>query len=157
MPTATCKKCSSSNLEQNDAAGSLICTDCGTVCEENQIVVEQAWGTDAGGGSMMIGTFIGNDGISNPVNNVGGQRNSREITLRKAKDSIRHLCAQLRLKDYHIDESYRFYKLALNHNFTRGRKVLFKYFFKLLNQLNKGRTSLRLMRLFILSHVYLAN
>ena len=44
---------------------------------------------------MMIGTFIGNDGISNPVNNVGGQRNSREITLRKAKDSIRHLCAQV--------------------------------------------------------------
>ena len=103
---------------------------------------------------MMIGTFIGNDGISNPVNNVGGQRNSREITLRKAKDSIRHLCAQvwdcqstfcdlnsyssiykscyklnvnplkkLRLKDYHIDESYRFYKLALGHNFTRGRKA----------------------------------
>lgn len=58
MPTVTCKKCSSSNLEQNDAAGSLICTDCGTVCEENQIVIEQAWGTDAGGGSMMIGTFI---------------------------------------------------------------------------------------------------
>lgn len=86
----------------------------------------------------------GNDGLSNPVNNIGGQRNSREITLRKAKDSIRHLCAQarsmfrltlclakerlltskkLRLKEYHIDESYRFYKLALNHNFTRGRKA----------------------------------
>ena len=30
---------------------------------------------------------------------------------------------KLRLKDYHIDESYRFYKLALGHNFTRGRKA----------------------------------
>lgn len=171
MPTVTCKKCSSSNLEQNDAAGSLICTDCGTVCEENQIVIEQAWGTDAGGGSMMIGTFIlGFKNFSsfkmksflyeicfyqNPMSAVM-MGSAIQLIILVAKETVEKLpfekrkipydiCVlrlggsfglalclvkgklltseKLRLKEYHIDESYRFYKLALNHNFTRGRKA----------------------------------
>lgn len=72
----------------------------------------------------MIGSFIADDGLNNPIreiviwfflNNTSlfwrenenycdydisqvGQRNSRDVTLRKAKEAIKHLCAQLRLK-----------------------------------------------------------
>ena len=39
---------------------------------------------------MMLGTFVSDDGINNPMNNIG-QRSNREVTLRKAKEAIRHL------------------------------------------------------------------
>ena len=40
MPALACRRCSSSNVEEDTSTGSLICTDCGAVCEENQIVSE---------------------------------------------------------------------------------------------------------------------
>ena len=42
----------------------------------------------AGGSSQMIGTFHSEDGLNNPLSNIG-QRNNREVTLKKAKDAIK--------------------------------------------------------------------
>ena len=49
-----------------------------------------------------MGQFISEDGLNNPLSNIG-QRNNREVTLRKAKEAIRHLCSQLRLKDHLVE------------------------------------------------------
>ena len=61
------------------------------------------------------------------------------MTLRKAKDAIKHLVAQLRLKvydlnetlfqlkiifqDHHTEEAYNYYRLALSKSLTRGRRA----------------------------------
>lgn len=76
----------------------------------------------AGGASVMIGQFLSEDGLNNPLSNIG-QRNNREVTLKKAKEAIRHLCSQLRLKEHHVDESYNYYRLALSKSLTRGRRA----------------------------------
>lgn len=120
MKKRTCS-CGSSNLETH-SNGSLICTECGKVFEENQIVNEVNFVSDGGGGNVMLGNFIADDGLNNPLSQVG-QRNSRELTLRKAKDAIKHLVAQLRLKDHHTEEAYNYYRLALSKSLTRGRRA----------------------------------
>ena len=45
------------------------------------------------------------------------------MTLRKAKEAICRLCAELRLPKQHEDEAYNYYRLALNKSFTRGRRA----------------------------------
>ena len=95
MATCTDRSCGSSNLEENDQ-GHLVCCDCGIICREVNIVQEVQF-QSSGDGNQMIGNFIADDGLNNPLSQVG-QRNSRESTLRKAKDEIKTLCAKLRLK-----------------------------------------------------------
>lgn len=47
---------------------------------------------------------------------------SREITLKKAKNGITNLCNQLLLNQHHIDTACSFFKMALSRNLTRGRR-----------------------------------
>lgn len=47
---------------------------------------------------------------------------SREITLKKAKTGITHLCNQLRLNQHHIETACNFFRSALARNLTRGRR-----------------------------------
>lgn len=65
MKKRTCS-CGSSNLETH-SNGSLICTECGKVFEENQIVNEVNFVSDGGGGNVMLGNFIADDGLNNPL------------------------------------------------------------------------------------------
>ncbi len=52
----------------------------------------------------------------------GFGRESREITLNKARKSIRALGNLLRLRQDRIDIAFNFFKMALARNLTRGRK-----------------------------------
>lgn len=53
--------------------------------------------------------------------NSGIGQESREITLRKARDGITSLCQQLRLNQQCIDIACNFFKLALMRHLTIGR------------------------------------
>lgn len=53
---------------------------------------------------------------------VGMGTESREITLRKARQGITTLCNQLNLNQHYIDTACNFFKMALSRQLTRGRK-----------------------------------
>ena len=52
----------------------------------------------------------------------GVGRESREITLRNARNKIRVLGQQLSLRQDRIDMAFNFFRMALSRNLTRGRK-----------------------------------
>lgn len=47
---------------------------------------------------------------------------SREVTLKKARNGITNLCNQLRLNQHCVDTACNFFKMALARNLTRGRR-----------------------------------
>lgn len=53
--------------------------------------------------------------------NGGIGQESREITLRKAREGITALCQHLRLNQECIDIACNFYKMALSRHLTIGR------------------------------------
>lgn len=55
--------------------------------------------------------------------NMPIQRQSRELTLANAKRKIMHLASSLKLGSQHVEAAFRFYMLAIQHNFTQGRRT----------------------------------
>jgi transcription factor IIIB subunit 2 len=47
---------------------------------------------------------------------------SREITIANGKRRIQALAAAVRLSEHHVEMAHRWFVLALQHNFTKGRK-----------------------------------
>lgn len=66
---------------------------------------------DSKGGASGYGKF-----------HYGNSTESREITLKKAKTGISHLCNMLQLNSHCMDTAHNFFKMALSRNLTRGRK-----------------------------------
>lgn len=63
---------------------------------------------DSKGGASGYGKF-----------HVGTSTESREVTLRKAKIGITHLCNLLVLNNHCIETAHNFFKMALTRNLTR--------------------------------------
>ncbi|XP_063831484.1 transcription factor IIIB 90 kDa subunit [Ostrinia nubilalis] len=126
MSGKKCKHCGSSEIEVDPARGDAVCTSCGTVLEDNIIVAEVEFQESAHGGASAIGQFVsaetkgGATGFGRAFHAGIGQE-SREITLRKARDGITTLCQQLRLNQQCIDIACNFFKMALSRHLTIGR------------------------------------
>ncbi|KAL4705750.1 hypothetical protein ACJJTC_018349 [Scirpophaga incertulas] len=126
MSGKKCKHCGSSEIEVDPARGDAVCTNCGTVLEDNIIVAEVEFQENAHGGASAIGQFVsaeskgGASGFGRAFN-VGIGQESREITLRKAREGIIILCQQLRLNQQCIDIACNFFKMALSRHLTIGR------------------------------------
>lgn len=126
MSGKKCKHCGSSEIEVDPARGDAVCTNCGTVLEDNIIVAELEFQENARGVSSAIGQFVsaetkgGAHGFGRAFN-VGSGQESRDITLRKAKEGITALCQQLRLNQQCVDIACNFYKMALSRHLTIGR------------------------------------
>ncbi|KOB65599.1 TFIIB-related factor, partial [Operophtera brumata] len=107
MSGKKCKHCGSSDIEVDPARGDAVCTNCGSVLEDNIILSSKRMPTEE---PQLLDTF-----------NVGIGQESREVTLRKAREGITSLCQQLRLNQQCIDIACNFYKMALSHHLTIGR------------------------------------
>ncbi|XP_066142850.1 transcription factor IIIB 90 kDa subunit [Euwallacea fornicatus] len=122
-----CKNCGSSDIEVDSARGDAVCTNCGSVIEDNIIVAEVQYEEGAHGTSSAIGQFVSADSKGGATKfgasfHVGGGVESRELTLRKARNCISLLGNQLRLNQHCIDTACSFFKMALSRNLTRGRR-----------------------------------
>ncbi|XP_066262675.1 transcription factor IIIB 90 kDa subunit [Euwallacea similis] len=122
-----CKNCGSSDIEVDSARGDAVCTNCGSVIEDNIIVAEVQYEEGAHGTSSAIGQFVSADSKGGATKfgasfHVGGGVESRELTLRKARNCISLLGTQLRLNQHCIDTACSFFKMALSRNLTRGRR-----------------------------------
>lgn len=60
-PKAVCPQCNGSSFEQDNAAGDLVCSNCGRVLEESQIVSEITFGEAASGAAVVQGSYVGAD------------------------------------------------------------------------------------------------
>lgn len=56
-----CKNCGSSDIEVDQARGDAVCTNCGSVLEDNIIVAEIQFEEGAHGTSNAIGQFVSAD------------------------------------------------------------------------------------------------
>ena len=100
MSSKSCQNCGGTDIDRDSARGDAVCTSCGTVLEDNIIVAEIQFEENAYGGIAAIGQFVGNDaqggtGFINAYRGGGGKE-SREITMKKARDRISTLAHQLK-------------------------------------------------------------
>ena len=128
MSGVKCKNCGSTEIEVDNARGDAVCTNCGSVLEDNLIVSEIQF-EEVGHGSSAIGQFVSAESSGGATSygygkfQVGSGHESREVTIKKAKNGITHLCHQLQLNQHCIDTAVNFFKMALIRNLTRGRKT----------------------------------
>jgi transcription factor IIIB 90 kDa subunit len=95
-------------------------------------VSEVQFSETAAGASVLQGTFYSDTG--RPATSLrpgtggalGGRRfmqsDSRECTISQARNRIQALAYAVQMSEHHIDLAHRWYILALQHQFTRGRK-----------------------------------
>ncbi|XP_071543266.1 transcription factor IIIB 90 kDa subunit [Panulirus ornatus] len=125
--SSRCQHCGCGDIDIDPARGDAVCTSCGTVLSEHNIVSEVQFLESSNGGSLAVGQFISSDSSSKrPVlRGFHGRfaRESKEITLGNAKKKINALAQQLRLNQHSIETSFNFFKLGLSKGLTRGRKT----------------------------------
>lgn len=123
--TKACQHCGCSEIDTDPARGDAVCTNCGSVLEDSIIVSEIQFEENAHGGSRAIGQLISADGTSG--RSLGGfqhgsGKESRALTLQKARRKIVQVAERLRLNQHCIDTAFNFYKMALTRHLTRGRR-----------------------------------
>uniref|UniRef100_A0A1E1XCG8 B-related factor 1 n=1 Tax=Amblyomma aureolatum TaxID=187763 RepID=A0A1E1XCG8_9ACAR len=123
--TKACQHCGCSEIDTDPTRGDAVCTGCGSVLENSIIVSEIQFEENAHGGSRAIGQLISMDG--GPSRNLAGfhhgtGKESRELTLMKARKKIMQVSERLRLNQHCIDMAFNFYKMALTRHLTRGRR-----------------------------------
>ena len=120
-----CRNCGSTDIEEDNARGDAVCTNCGSVLEDSLIVSEIQF-EEVGRGAAAIGQFVSAESTGGATGygkfQVGSGTESREVTIKKAKKEITHLCQQLQLTQHCIDTSVNFFRMALMRHLTRGRK-----------------------------------
>lgn len=62
MSSRVCRTCGGSDIDVDQARGSAVCTDCGSVLEDNIIVSEVQFVEGSGGVSSAVGQFVSADG-----------------------------------------------------------------------------------------------
>jgi transcription initiation factor TFIIIB Brf1 subunit/transcription initiation factor TFIIB len=124
----TCPNCGSRAIEQHEASGASICTECGIVVEENAIVSSVEFVEGAGGSSSMVGQFVSATSSKAYTNagrggRYGFSRDSRETTLANGRRRIQEVASRLRLSGpIFVDGAHRLYTIAVEKNFVQGRR-----------------------------------
>ncbi|XVE62482.1 hypothetical protein DITRI_Ditri06bG0121400 [Diplodiscus trichospermus] len=111
-----CNNCSRNVTGERVYDGPLCCTFCGKVLEEYNFASEPQFVKDSAGLSKLSGNF---------VKSVQDISDSRRRTLDKAFDDMRCMKDALSIDDYSddvVETARRFYEIALERNFTRGRR-----------------------------------
>lgn len=123
-----CPNCGSREIEQHDASGASVCTECGVVVEENAIVSSVEFAEGAGGASSMVGQFV--SASSSKAYTGGGRggrygfsRDSRETTLANGRRRIQDVASRLRLGSHYVDAAHRLFTIAVEKNFVQGRRT----------------------------------
>ena len=132
----TCPNCGSHAIEQHEASGATICTECGVVVEENAIVSSIEFVEGAGGSSNMVGQYVsatsskaystgggGGGGNIRGGGRYGFSRDSRETTLANGRRRIQELASRLRLSSHYVDGAHRLFTVAVERNFVQGRRT----------------------------------
>ena len=64
MPDLVCKHCGCNEIDEDATRGDKVCTNCGSVLEEQLIVSEIQFQERAAGGASVMGQFVSLEGMS---------------------------------------------------------------------------------------------
>ncbi|CEG00123.1 Brf1-like TBP-binding [Ostreococcus tauri] len=119
--------------ETNESNGFTCCTQCGKILHERVVFSgETTFTKNAQGASVPDGMFVPENGIAHGVIRAsrggrlyGVQLDSHERTLYRGKLEIKQVADRLAIRPREdvVDAAHRLYKLAVQRNFTRGRRV----------------------------------
>ena len=119
--------------ETNEANGFTCCTTCGKILDERAAFSADAtFVKNAQGASVPDGHYVPESGVAHGVIRAtrggrlyGVQLDSHERTLYLGKLEIKQLADRLgiRPREDVVDAAHRLYKLAVQRNFTRGRRI----------------------------------
>lgn len=119
-----CPSCDSEEIDYDPARGDAACIECGIVLEQNLIVNEVGFSEDARGRSNVVGTHVRADGRINSFGALRGfSREATEITMQHGRRRLGHLVSALKLQSRHTDSALRLFRLAVERNFHKGRKM----------------------------------
>ncbi|EFA86504.1 TATA box-binding protein-associated factor [Heterostelium album PN500] len=117
MSKKVCPDCGGTSFDSSND-GSTVCVACGKVIDSANIVSEIQFSDSSG----VMGTFVSKSGGgSRSYRNLG--RDSRELSIENARRRLHMIASQVNLKQHHIDMALRMYQLAIEHNFTKGRRT----------------------------------
>lgn len=119
MDFQKCKACGSTALEENYLSGGVCCKKCGTLNEELFITSSLNF-TESNGASQLNGQIIR---ITDTYAKVGS--NIIRSTNFQVQNQIKNICASVGLSEEIAMCAYRWYKLSLQGNLTRGRNILY--------------------------------
>lgn len=111
-----CQNCNSSTTATDSAQGVIYCTECGMVQEEN-IIVNTINFSDNGAKSTINGKIVDLDSKQ-----VGTQYVDASYYI---KNTISSICATLGLGNTFLECGYRYYRLLLPYNLSKGKSILY--------------------------------
>lgn len=107
--------------------GQKVCSGCGTVISESNIVSEVTFGESASGAAVVQGTFVGEDQTHvrsyGPGFQRGGGMESREMTEQNGNRYINQLSRALNIPESATKAAGQVFKLAVGLNFIQGRRT----------------------------------
>lgn len=125
--TGVCTHCGCTEIDKDPARGDAVCTNCGSVLEDQIIVSEIQFEEHTTGASSVIGQFVSTDGSKSHSLGIsfphGMKKESRTVTFDNGRKRIQQLGVQLKLNQHCIDTAFNFFKMAVNRRMTQGRKT----------------------------------
>ncbi|EAW09842.1 transcription factor TFIIIB subunit BRF1 [Aspergillus clavatus NRRL 1] len=125
--TTTCPNpgCPAPHIVEDD--GHKVCSGCGTVISEANIVSEVTFGETSSGAAVVQGAFVGEDQTHvrsyGPGFQRGGAMESREITEQNGNRYINQLSRALNIPESAMKAAGQVFKLAVGLNFIQGRRT----------------------------------
>lgn len=103
-------ECAGKEIDEDRARGDTVCMSCGTVIRDLRIVNEAEITETSGGGIHVVGQWLSNDDLRGPSS--GGLmglnvRESRQITLQKARRGIADIATNMRMNQHCIDAAFK--------------------------------------------------
>ncbi|KAI5184941.1 transcription factor IIIB 90 kDa subunit [Nematocida homosporus] len=114
-----CAICKTSRIETDAARDISYCTSCGLVIEESTIVSDVQFAQDTKGTSVLQGQYV-SSGDSKKL--VAGKFITTNH-LANIKNTAKSIGDSLGIGETQINAAMRWYNLALQFNFTKGRKT----------------------------------
>mmetsp|Transcript_7457 Transcript_7457/g.15219 ORF Transcript_7457/g.15219 Transcript_7457/m.15219 type:complete len:486 (+) Transcript_7457:56-1513(+) len=119
-----CPECGSTEIDHDTQRGDAACVECGHVLEENAIVAEVTFQEDTRGKSSIVGQHVRADGKPVMLGGMPGlTREATEVTLSHGRKKVWHMVSALRLTNHHADAAIRLFRLAVERNFHKGRRM----------------------------------
>lgn len=119
-----CPYCDSEEIDHDPARGDAVCVDCGAVLEESVIVAEVGFSEDARGRASAVGQHVSAQGRPNSFSVFPAfSREATELTIGNGRRRIWHLVSALRLASRHAEAALRLFRLAVERNFHKGRRM----------------------------------
>jgi transcription initiation factor TFIIIB Brf1 subunit/transcription initiation factor TFIIB len=109
MSSKVCK-CGGTEIDTDRPRGVSICMKCGDVIEDTFIVNEAELTETSGGGIQVVGHWLSNDDVrSATTSGIMGFniRESRQITLQKARRGIMDIASNMRMNHHCVDAAFK--------------------------------------------------